>query len=63
VESGFYDNVVLMICIFWGIASILYYTVRKFAHERKLKQSEIAAELDILSEKLSEKQKAEEEHL
>ncbi|WP_051316956.1 DUF3966 domain-containing protein [Ectobacillus panaciterrae] len=51
-----YDNVVLMVCVLLCIASVLYYAIKRFVQERKLKRSEIAAELDILSEKLSEKQ-------
>ncbi|UOY94004.1 hypothetical protein MUG87_07820 [Ectobacillus sp. JY-23] len=46
-----YDNVMLVACIGLCVLWIGYYVVKRFIRERRLKRSEIIAELNILLEK------------
>ncbi|MFX3624901.1 MAG: DUF3966 domain-containing protein [Ectobacillus sp.] len=63
MELVFYENIVLTACIIISIIIVLYYAVKRFLSERELEKSEIMAELDMLSEKLSNKQNSEKQSL
>ncbi len=51
-----YEIIVVVFCLLLALAGFVYSMIKKYIYERKLKQTEIVAELDILSEKLLEKQ-------
>lgn len=54
-----YENIALVVCLILYIGSIIVYMGRNFSQERKLEQSEITAELDMLNDKMNKKEKKE----
>ncbi|ENQ3081124.1 DUF3966 domain-containing protein [Bacillus sp. WLY-B-L8] len=54
-----YENIALVVCLILYIGSIIVYMGRNFSQERKLEQSEITAELDMLNDKMNKKAKKE----
>lgn len=51
-----YEIIVVVFCLLLALAGFVYSMIKKNIYERKLKQTEFVAELDILTEKLLEKQ-------
>ncbi|MFD3447737.1 DUF3966 domain-containing protein [Microbacteriaceae bacterium 4G12] len=51
-----YENIVLVLSVLLYIGSVIYYAVKTFRRERKLKKSEIVAELDIITNKSYDQQ-------
>ncbi|MCP8967109.1 hypothetical protein [Ectobacillus ponti] len=53
------EIIVLAVCLGLYVVSFLYGAFRTFVQERRLRQSELAAELELLTQKLCEKQQTE----
>lgn len=59
LELSLCENIALVVCLVLYIVSIIVYMGRNFSQERKLEQSEITAELDMLNDKIDKKVKRE----
>jgi hypothetical protein len=56
------EDVVLAVCVLLYVIGFIYFFIRPFLQERKLKRTEFRAEIDMLSEKNLKKRKEKENH-
>lgn len=63
MEFSIDNNSILIFCVLFALATVLYYILKAFIQERNIAKSEIAAELDTLSNKLFTQQQTEEHRL